>query len=47
MVRENLTRTIDVNGENKKQDSMTEGNTTLMINDNMAYVANRISNCEI
>jgi hypothetical protein len=38
MVQENLTRTMDVNGENQKQHSMTEGNTTLMINDNMTYV---------
>ncbi len=46
MVQENLTRAMDVNRENKKPHSMTEDNTTLMINDNMTSVANSISNCE-
>ncbi len=46
MVQENLTRTMDVDGENKTQHVMTEGNPTLMINDNMTSVASGISNWE-
>ena len=44
MIRGNLIITMDDSGENKTLHALTEGNTTLMINNNMISMSSSASN---